>query len=86
LDVIEDLDEHFNERIYLTTQEQQSQHGTKNKDDEVFEVGQVSHDLLHNVLLGNETLIITKINIIDSKTDKQCIEGMWWNRNKHEMH
>jgi len=36
LDVIEDLEEQFNESIYLSAQEQLLQHGTKNRIDEVI--------------------------------------------------
>jgi hypothetical protein len=45
---------------------------TKNKDDEIFEVDQVSHDLLNSTIFEDETLIITEINIIEFK-DKQTM-------------
>ncbi len=80
LDVIKDFKEQFNERIYLRAQRQLLQHGTKKIVDEVLEVNQGSHDLFNNTFFEVETLIIILQN---SRTDKQCIEGMWWNRNKN---
>jgi hypothetical protein len=59
------------------------QHETENKDDEIFEVDQVSHDLLNNTLFEDETLIIIDINIVEFNDKKKCIKGMWWNKNKN---
>jgi hypothetical protein len=74
--VIEDLEEQFNEIIYLilteNAQEKLLRHGTKNKVDELFEVGQRSHALLDNALLEDEMLIITENDIIEFK-DKQTM-------------
>jgi hypothetical protein len=75
-DVIENLEEQFNENIYLilveSAQEKLIQHGTKNRVDELFEVGQESHVLFDIVFFENETLIITKNNIIEFK-DRQTM-------------
>jgi hypothetical protein len=60
LDVIEDLEEQFNENIYLipieSAQEKLIQHGKKNRIDELLEVGQGSHVLLDIAFLKDETL------------------------------
>jgi hypothetical protein len=43
------------------------QHGTKNRTNELLEVGQDSHVLNNGVLLEDEALIITESDIIEFK-------------------
>jgi hypothetical protein len=63
-DVIEDLKEQFNESMYFNAQKKLLQNGTKSKANELFEVGQGSHDLFESIFFKDETLIITKSDII----------------------
>jgi hypothetical protein len=69
--IIKDLEEQFNENIYLVPTKSAYffllQHGTKNKVDDPLEVGQETHVLLNNTLLKDEMLIITKNDIIKFK-------------------
>ncbi len=73
-DVIEDLEKQFNENMYFSAQEKLLQNGTKNGANEVFEVGQGSHDLLDNVLFKYEVLFIT-MNVIIEFKDRQTMYG-----------
>jgi hypothetical protein len=69
--IIKDLEEQLNENIYLvptkSAQENLLQHGTKNKVDEFLEVGQKSNVPFDSALIKEETLIITKNDIIKFK-------------------
>jgi hypothetical protein len=69
--IIEDLEEQFNENIYLilvdSAQEKPIQRGIENRVDELLEVDQGSHALFDSIVFEDETLIITNINIIEFK-------------------
>jgi hypothetical protein len=71
LNIIKDLEEQFNENIYLiptkSAQKKLLQHGTKNRADELFKVSQGSHVLFNNTLFKDETLIIIESDIIEFK-------------------
>jgi hypothetical protein len=60
--------------MYFSAQEKLLQNGTKNGANEVFEVGQGSHDLLDNVLFKYEVLFIT-MNVIIEFKDRQTMYG-----------
>ncbi len=85
---MEDLEEQFNENIYPipieSAQEKILQHEIENRANELLKVGQGSHALLDNTLFEDEVLIMLQIMILqNSRTDKQCIETMWQNRDKN---